>query len=280
MVRTPSSLPRRACGLVKDAGRACRLSAGRHPIRLALMLLFCVLLAGEGAAAPGDFAQKKGNRPPSGQIRRGGKKKPRRSKPKKPAQKPDKDESESEEAATSQPAEPEDGPESVATVLRRLGRMRRGEMSERDIALKAGLEFVRALCRADGEKASALLEVTGYQVIPGDGLGDEPGPRITPEAFAAALAAGRAAAFETLPAECVEAAPPEALREKFPGISTWMLPTDWGIVLKPVAERNDWVQREACLVVRLRARKPTVQGGTALEPWLGILRAGSGEIGS
>lgn len=238
--------------------------ACRRPIRLAVTLLFCALLVGEAIAAPKEPAAKKGGRPAAGQIRPGSKKKARRPSSRRPTETPTA--AQPEDTATSQPAHTADGRETIAIVLSRLARTRRSDMSDQDIALKAGLDFVRALGRADGPKASGLLEVTGYQIIPGsDELPDEPGPRISPEAFAAGVAAGKPAPFETLPADCVEAVPAKALPPSFPAVAAWMLSTDWAIVLKPAPDRPDWVHREACLIIRVRANKPTIQGGTALE---------------
>jgi hypothetical protein len=234
---------------------------------LAGTLLLCVLLGGEAVAAANVPAPNKGARPPAGQVLPGGKKKSRRPSSKKPTESPQTEQP--VETTTSQPAETADGRETIALVLSRLARTRRADMSDRDIALKAVLEFVRALGRADGQKASGLLEVTGYQIIPGvEELPDEPGPRISPEAFGAAVAARQPAPLETLPADCVEPVPAKSLRDSFPVVSAWMLPTDWAILLKPVPDRPDWVHDEACLVIRVRANKPTIQGGTALDTLL------------
>lgn len=240
-------------------------------ICLLATLVLCALIAAEATAAPKELAPKKDAHPPAGQVR-SGKKKGRRGS-KKRAEKPS---AEQEDTAASQPAETDDGHETIAIVLSRLARTRRAKLSDRDIALKTGLEFVRALGRADGQKAAGLLEVTGYQTMPASGeLPDEPGPRIGPEAFAADVTARKPAPFETLPADCVDAVGVKSLRPAFPAVAAWMLPSDWAVILKPVADRPEWVQQEACLVIRVRANKPTIQGGTALDAALGTAPAES-----
>jgi hypothetical protein len=169
----------------------------RCPIRTAATFLFCALLCAEGLAA-GKPAPNKASRPHAGDVRPAGRKKARRpasTKPTEPAET-----TQSGEATATQPSQAADDRQTVAIVLSRLGRTRRSQMSDRDVALKAALEFVRALGRADGQKAAGLLEVTGYQILPSGGEPpEEPGPRISPEAFATDVAARKPASFETLP---------------------------------------------------------------------------------
>jgi hypothetical protein len=247
----------------------------RCPIRTAATFLFCALLCAEGLAA-GKPAPNKASRPHAGDVRPAGRKKARRpasTKPTEPAET-----NQSGEATATQPSQAADDRQTVAIVLSRLGRTRRSQMSDRDVALKAALEFVRALGRADGQKAAGLLEVTGYQILPSGGEPpEEPGPRISPEAFATDVAARKPASFETLPADCFEAVRAKSLRPTFPVVAAWMLPADWAVILKPAPGRADWLQREACLVVRVRADKPTIQGGTALGALLGPLPREAGD---
>jgi hypothetical protein len=232
-------------------------------IRALVIIAFCALLVFESTAAAAEPPPKKGARPPAGQIRPTGKKKARRPAAKKPSAGAEAEQS--EDTASSQPTT-EDGGETIAIVLSRLARTRRSELSDRDIALKAGLEFVRAVGRADGQKAAGLLEVTGYQTIRiDDEVADEPGPRVAPQTLAADVSARRPATFETLPADCVELLAAKSARSAFPAVADWMLPTDWALILKPAPGRPDWVHREACLVIRVRGSRPTIQGGTALE---------------
>jgi len=75
-----------------------------------------------------------------------------------------------------------------------------------------------------------------------------------------------------LPAECAAVVEREKLRDEFPAVATWMLPTeDLAVVFRPApGERaTGWLSYDACLVVRLRGDRATIVGGNLLEA-LGI----------
>ncbi len=234
------------------------MTAWRRPGGLVARLVFCAIFVIATGPAPLALA----GRTPAGETRPQTKKKSDRKSGKK---RPPAATEQSDNVTTSQPADAADGSESVAAALGRLAHIRRSKMTDRDIALQTGLEFVRSLGRADGQKAAGLLEAIGYQTVPtASELPEEPGPPMPREAFATEVAGRKPAPFDTLPASCIELKDRKAARLAFPTIGTWMLPSDWAVVLNPVAERPDWVRRPACIVIRVRAGKPTIQGGDVL----------------
>jgi len=156
--------------------------------------------------------------------------------------------------------------ETVAEALRRLGRTRASELSAQEIALRAVLEFTQALGRPDGVRAAGLVEAAGYQALPLEGeLPERPVKPISRQALQLAIGQLRTGKLQQLPVAAFEVRDRAGIRDLFPAVAQWMLPTDWAVLVRPVAGFENWVQREACLVVRLRARKPVIMGGNLLE---------------
>jgi hypothetical protein len=156
--------------------------------------------------------------------------------------------------------------ETVAEALRRLGRARALDLSAQDIALRAVLEFTQALGRPDGVRAAGLVEAAGYQSLPFEGeLPGRPAKPISRQTLQLAVGQLPPAKFQQLPVSAFEVRDRAGIRDLFPAVAQWMLPTDWAVLVRPVAGFENWVRREACVVVRLRARKPVIMGGNLLE---------------
>ncbi len=154
------------------------------------------------------------------------------------------------------------GSPSAAELLRRLDAVPRGRLSRDERALRAGLAFCAAVRRADGHGAFPLIEAIGYQPLPLAGpLPIEPGRPVRPETVARLIDQRPAGAFE-FPAGCFRIADRRAVRKRFEGISRWMLPGDRALLIDPPPDRvANWLDRPACLVVRVRGRSATIVGG-------------------
>ena len=156
--------------------------------------------------------------------------------------------------------------ETVAAACARLARASAGDLSNRDIALHACLKLVGALGRADGPGAANLIDVVGYQALPLTGELPEAPAKPVPRADIRALVAARQPLpLDILPVGRFVTVDREATRELFPAVAEWMLPTDWAVVIHPGLADKHWLKGRCCLVVRLRARKPSILGGHLFE---------------
>ncbi len=163
-------------------------------------------------------------------------------------------------------------PGTLGAELVRLLRTARNELSERDVAQRGALEWLRAVAQPDADRAVALVDAAGYQALPSAGpLPDQPERPVALEALKAGVVARPAAHWLELPAACCEVVDAKAGAARFAAAATWMLPSDWLVVLHPVSDRPDWLARDACIVVRVRGDKPWIMGGTFLEE-LGLTR--------
>lgn len=158
--------------------------------------------------------------------------------------------------------------ETVALARQRLSRIPLKERTDRDRALLAGLDFVLAMGKSDGRRAAILIDAVGYQPLPMTGELPERPALAIPASEVHKLVAGRPLTdLANLSADRIEVVAPGVLREAFPAAATWMLPQDWAVVFRPKSEDRvaHWITRDACLVIRIRADRPTILGGNLLE---------------
>ncbi len=140
------------------------------------------------------------------------------------------------------------------------------KLSPEDIALLAALDLTLALGRADGAAAASLIDAVGYQPLPRSGELPEPPPKpVLREQVQSLVAARTAASLGELPASGFMVLKRDALREQFPAVAAWMLPTDLAVVIEPSTTPLPWVKNRCCLIIRLRAQKPAILGGNLLE---------------
>lgn len=167
--------------------------------------------------------------------------------------------------SATQPTEPaiEPTPGSLLAERRRLNRIPRTERSVEEIAALAGIDFLIAVGNADGSRVAGLIDVVGYQQLPeGDLLWDDPPRPIDPNTLAGRISARGRIAVGELPVETVEVRPRTNLGE-FPAIALWMTAEDRALVVRaPDQAPSGWVTKDACLVIRVRADKATITGGT------------------
>ncbi len=163
---------------------------------------------------------------------------------------------------TTQPA----ARETVAAAHRRLTQIPAKELSREQIALKTTLTLALAIEKADGEGAAKLLDAVGYHALPLEGrLPEKPDKPLTPDEFRERIERLSPTRVDSFPADTFEVLDRVALRGEFGAVAEWMLPQDRAVVIRPARDADGgWVSRSCCLVVRLRARKPTIVGGNLL----------------
>ena len=170
-------------------------------------------------------------------------------------------------AAASQPAAPPVN-EPIVGPRQRLARIAPERRTLDEHALLTTADFVLALGRADGARAAALVDAVGYQPLPLEGeLPEKPDKPWLPAVLEKQLAARRPVEVERLTADDFTVLTRDGVRTRFAAVATWMLPEDRAVVCWPPATQRvaGWVQREACLVVRVRASRATIVGGSLLE---------------
>ena len=156
--------------------------------------------------------------------------------------------------------------ETVAVAHRRLTQIPAKKLSREQIALKTTLALALAIGTSDGEGAAKLLDAVGYHALPLEGrLPERPDKPLTAGEFRECIERLSPTRVDRLPADTFEVLDRVALRKEFAAVAEWMLPQDRAVVIRPANEAGTgWVSRSCCLVVRLRARKPTVLGGNLL----------------
>lgn len=164
-----------------------------------------------------------------------------------------------------QPAEPvvEPTPGSILAERRRLNRIPRTQRSVEEVAALAGIDFLLAVANADGARAASLIDVVGYQQLPeGDLLWEDPPRPIDPNLLAGRISSRERVAIGELPVETVEIRPRINLGE-FPAVALWMTAADRALIARASEPAPPgWVAKDACLVIRVRADKATIMGGT------------------
>jgi hypothetical protein len=139
-------------------------------------------------------------------------------------------------------------------------------LTDDEIALIAAFDLTIAIGRADGSRAEDLIDAVGYQPLPLKGELPEDPAKPTPRAkIVAYVQASPPSHLDELPAAGFRAVDQKALRALFPAAAEWMLPEDRAVVIEPAANQPNWVKQRCCLIVRLRARKPSIIGGNLLE---------------
>lgn len=165
-----------------------------------------------------------------------------------------------------QDAVPASAPRSLAQRAAEL-RASRGERRPAEIALRAGIEFVLTVAEADGRRASEAVDVVGYQVLPLEGwLPENPDPPLTRAALAERVSRLNRVGIGAARGDVVEALDRRAARAEFPAPADWMLPDDVLVAVRPLDEvSRRFVRGPACVIVRVRAGRPSIVAGTLLD---------------
>ncbi len=176
--------------------------------------------------------------------------------------------------AAPRPAAPPADPSTILGEWQRIRALSAGQRSAPETALAAALEFVMALGESNGLKAVDQIDPVGYQELPLSGdLPEEPARPRTAGEIEKLVASRRPVPLGGLPTASFETLTRERVRPHFPAVATWMLPKDYAVLIRPVPDCPYWVQREACLVLRVRATRATIVGGNLLaaldtgNPW-------------
>jgi hypothetical protein len=167
--------------------------------------------------------------------------------------------------ATPRPSVPPADPNTILGEWQRIRALPAGQRSPADTALAAALEFVLALGESNGLKATDQIDPVGYQELPLSGdLPEEPArPRSAGE-IEKLVASRQPAPLARLPIASFETLTRERVRPHFAAVATWMLPKDYAVLIRPVPDCPHWVQRECCLVLRVRATRAAIVGGNLL----------------
>ncbi len=109
--------------------------------------------------------------------------------------------------------------------------------------------------------------MVGYQPLPKTGDLPQDPPRPLSRVRVRELIERRPAApVGQTPVDTLELVGPDELRATFSAAATWMLPSDFALVIHPVHERTRvWMDREACVIVRVRGSKAVIVGGNLLD---------------
>jgi hypothetical protein len=165
-------------------------------------------------------------------------------------------------APATQPAPPE----TLGELRQRLAAAAGRGTPREQVALRCGAEIVLALGAGNIDGAVRFVDPVGYQPLPLDGpLPETPERPIAAEALAERLRACRLEGVERLPATSLEVLNRDGALERFPAVGRWMQRQDV-VVLVHGADTGGmpWLTQRACLVVRVRAGRPSVLGGNLL----------------
>jgi hypothetical protein len=164
---------------------------------------------------------------------------------------------------------PDPAIETVGPTLERLAQIPNRTLTERELALFAGLRFCDALARGDGSLAAELIEAVGYQPLPLEGdLPETPTKALLPGMVRDSMQGRVTTSLSGTPLRRFAVHDYRSLAARFPAIATWMLPAeDYAVVIEPSPETPGWVSKRGCIVIRMRARKPAIMGGNLLEVW-------------
>lgn len=153
--------------------------------------------------------------------------------------------------------------ETLEVALKRLRAIPHKQLHDRDIALRTGIQFLIAAGTGDTRTAVADIDATGFQPLPLTGDLPEAPAKPLGSADVSALISDRMprSATATFSAESVALVHAKDVRQKFPAIAKWMLPTDYAVLISPVAGQPNWVRQPACIVVRVRGTNAKIMGG-------------------
>lgn len=159
--------------------------------------------------------------------------------------------------------------ETLAAARQRLARTPPARRSRDDSALLTALEFALAVARADGPRAAAQVDVTGYQMLPlaGD-LPERPDRPVARDLIEQYVSGRPPSDIGGLTMDRVEVVPRSRVGALFPALAKWMLAeADVAVVFHPPVSRGpaDWLTRDAALVIRIRGQVAVVMGGNLLE---------------
>lgn len=155
-------------------------------------------------------------------------------------------------------------PGTISQRHNELIRLKNQRLDEKELALRAALEFLIAVGSADGVAAANVLETIGFQPLPlGRTLPNPPLPLITVESLKKSVSARKPVPIRDLPMEAVEIVGRDRLRVLAPAMAHWMLSSDWAVILDG-ENASSIFSEPAVLIVRVRAGRPTIMGGNLL----------------
>lgn len=143
---------------------------------------------------------------------------------------------------------------------------RKATLSDNDVALRAAIEFALAVSDAGGARAANLVDPVGYQVLPRTGpLPERPDKPVSRDTLRQRVDVRLRVDLRGAPADTVQLVRRTPARSLFPSAAQWMLPDDYLAVFLPVDGAPGWLAEPACVIVRVRAGRASVLGGTLLD---------------
>lgn len=168
--------------------------------------------------------------------------------------------------AATRPAAPEPlaDPATMLGAQQRLARESQKSLQPNDRARRVAYEIALAAGAANGDAVADRIDAVGYQSLPLDSaLADKPDWPIPPAQIRERIIRRSSVPLDALPADRLAVISREEARKRFPAVAAWSLPTD--VILVAIPDGPHWVQRECCLVVRVRGERPVVVGGNFFE---------------
>lgn len=140
------------------------------------------------------------------------------------------------------------------------------KLTREQLVLRTVLDLVLAIGNVDGERAAVHIDAVGYQRLPLEGdLPQNPDRPLPAREFKKHVAARKPLEVGKLPVKLFEVTDRTIAHDTFPAVADWMLPHDFAVLIRPSTEPGKALaSRPCCVVVRLRARKPSIIGGNVL----------------
>lgn len=178
----------------------------------------------------------------------------------------------SKKPAASQPVDvyPEAPPpetESVEAALQRLNRIPIKKITREDAAWKAGLGFLAALSRGQIDVAAGLVDAAGFHPLPWSGeLPENPEKPLAGKVLRERLERSARQPWTKVTMNYLRLLPRKDANQFSSTIAMWMLSdSDLMLFYKPPAENvAAGFEQPGCVVVRMRAKRAAIVGGTVL----------------
>lgn len=179
------------------------------------------------------------------------------------------------------PPWPDEKIKSVGAAIERLDAIPFATLTDRQRALATVLRFCAAIGRADGGAAAEPIDAVGYQKLPIEGpLSIAPEKPLPAKTLGEEVARFKPITINDVPLARFRVETPFSIESQHPAVATWALESDIVIVIEPEPSVSGWIQRAACIVVRVRAGRPKIIGGNLFDAYRpdqqGAMEAGVG----
>lgn len=189
------------------------------------------------------------------------------------AQQDKKSKSKKKKKAASQPASetdvaaPAPENETVAAAAQRYARIPAKKVTREDAAWRAGLSFLQALSSGGNEGAAELVDAAGYNPLPFQGeLPENPDKPLLGKPLRERIEKAGRPQWSQVTLDHFQLLKRRQANEVSPTVATWMLDSqDYMLVYRPpTSNAAAGFEKPACVIVRMRAKRPAIVGGTVL----------------